>query len=346
MTMKSLYANGRGAAFDAEVPEPKPFDRAVRVRVTDTLVSAGTERGIILNAKYNSDDQAIAAGCTLGYTGAGVVEEVYPQTDSRLKVGDRVACYGAPYTHHAQYLVVPQNLCYCIPDTLSSEKATFAGLGAIAMHGFRMGECQLGSVCVVIGAGIIGILATQMALAAGSRVICSDLATDRLERLRQCVPQDADLICTTPDKLEAVTSDLTRGIGADTVLLCLATNRSEPMEQAIRIGRMRAKVVLIGLLDIKFGREIFFARETEFSCSRAAGDGRYDPIYEHDGIDYPFHIARWTEGRNLEESLRLIARGTLQVEPLIGHRWAIADYAKAYDQIVNGKTDLGHIFKW
>ncbi len=343
--MKALYANGRGGVFMADIPEPEPFDNSVLVRVTDSLVSAGTERGIIKNAKFASDDEAIKANCTLGYTGAGVVEKVFGEARD-LKVGDRVACYGAPYTRHAQKLVVPRNLAYRIPDGLSSEKAAFIGLSAIAMHGFRKGRCELGSTCAVVGAGILGILAAQMALAAGSRVYVSDFATERLQCLQRCVPANADLKCTTPDKLEALVAEETKGAGVDTVLLCLATSSNEPIEQAIRIGRFRARVVLIGVLDLHFAREPFFAKETEITISRAAGDGRYDPSYERGGNDYPLYLSRWSEGRNLEESLRLIARGTLQVEPLIGDRRKIDDYKAAYEALCSGKSDLGHLFKW
>lgn len=343
--MKTLFANGRGGVFMADAQEPASFDKCVMVRVTHSLISAGTERGIIRNAKYETEAASIAAGCRLGYSAAGIVEKVIGDCRD-LKVGDRVGCYGGPYTYHGELLAVPCNLAYKVPANLDMESAAFVGLGAISMHGFRMGACELGSVCVVIGAGVIGNLCAQMALLAGSRVIVSDFAKDRLERMKECVPSNADLICTTPDKLDDLVMQETHGVGADTVLLCLATDRREPMDQAVRIGRMRAKVVVVGVLDLHFDREPFFLRETQITISRAGGPGRYDVNYERNGVDYPVHLARWTEGRNMEEVLRLLGRKALNTTPLMGHKWNIEDYAKAYDMVLNNKSDLGHLFIW
>ena len=343
--MKAIYPDGAGSAFVGESPAPELFANAALCRMTHGLISAGTERGIVTAYNGKTREECVAAGARLGYTGAGVVEQVSGDA-AGAKPGDRVAYYGAPYVTHSEFVAVPRHLVHRIPDGLPAEHAAFIGLGAIAMHGFRLGRVALGEVCWVVGAGIIGNLCAQMALLAGARVVVSDPATDRLERLKGCVPDGADLTCVAPDQAMAAVAEITGGRGADTVLLCLATKSAEPMEQAVSSVRAGGRIVVVGVLDIHVPREAFFLRECEITISRAGGPGRYNPDYERGGVDLPPQFARWTEGRNCGEALRLIAAGRLRVESLVGHRYRLDEIADAYAAVTEGRSDLGHLIVW
>ncbi len=342
--MKTIMPDGADSVFFPEVAKPELFKDAALCRVTHGIISAGTERGIILACKGKSREQIQQANNRLGYTGAGIVEDV--NGDLGLSKGQRVAFYGAPYVSHSEYLCVPKHLIYPIPDNCSNESATFCGLGAIAMHGLRQGHPTLGEICVVSGMGLIGNLCAQMALLTGCRVIVSDFEASRLNLFKESVPENADYLAVSPDQLNEAVADITHNIGADKVYLCMSTRSADPMEQALQQVRRGGQIIVVGVLDIHISREPFFMKEATVTISRAGGPGRYDPGYEKDGYDYPYQYIRWTEGRNVEESLRLIASGKLNLSKLVSGRYPIDKATEAYDQVVNGKPALGFVLDW
>jgi len=343
--MKTIFPDGSNSIFIGEVPLPECGEDMALCRVTHGVISAGTERGIILGCNGKTKEEIMKMNCRLGYTGAGIVEEVKGNRIS-VKKGDRVAFYGAPYTTHSEYVAVPRNLVYRIPDNLSNELATFGGLGAIALHGFRQGKPNLGEVCVVSGLGVIGNLCAQFALLAGCRVIASDFEASRIETFKKSIPEGSDIVTTSPDKLTQTVLDFTHGRGADVVYLCMSTRSAEPMEQALANVCCGGKIVVVGVLDIHVPREPLFGKEATLTISRAAGPGRYDQSYEREGYDYPSQYVRWTEGRNLEECIRLIASKRLNFSHLISKECSINDVASAYASILEGKPDLGYIIDW
>jgi len=343
--MKTIMPDGKEGVWLVDIPIPEIFENSVLCKVTHSLISPGTERGIIKTCVGKSKDEIVRQGNRLGYCGAGVVEEVKGK-DIHFKKGERVAFYGAPYVSHSEYVVVPENLILPIPENVESECASFIGLGAISLHGFRLGKISIGDICLVAGAGIIGNLCAQIALLSGCKVIVSDFNSERLEAFENCFQNKDDYICINPEMTIETILKMSENQGADAVFLCMSTDSSQPIEQAIKIVRAGGRIVVVGVLDIHIPREEFFLKEAEITISRAAGPGRYDVHYEKEGIDYPPQYVRWTEGRNLKEVLHLITNGRLNVQPLISRIFAIDNVDEAYSCILKGTSDLGIIIKW
>ena len=358
--MKQLLQNmknGRTSVEDVPVPSARPGQALVRVAVS--LVSAGTERMVVefaekslvgkarsrpdlvrqvvdkmkregvlptLQAAFNRLDQPMA----LGYSSAGTIAALGEGMDG-FTVGQRVACAGGGYAVHAEYNVVPRLLLTPLPDEVDFESAAFTTLGAIALHGFRLAEAQLGESVAVIGMGLLGLLAGQMALAAGCRVLGIDTDPRRVALagslgLQACVREEA----------ESTAGAFTQARGFDRVLICADTSSNDPVELAAVIARDRARIVATGAVGLSFPRKIYYEKELSFVNSRSYGPGRYDPAYEENGQDYPIGYVRWTEGRNFQAVVELLAGGKLKVSPLITHRFPIAQAPEAY-QVITGK---------
>jgi len=337
--MKKIVPDARGGVTVVEAPLPKLFENSVLCRMTHSLISSGTERKQIMESIGQASDDPVQRQA-LGYCGAGIVEEVQGTCIS-LEKGDRAAYYGGPWVSHSEYVVVPANLALPVPEGVDMECAAFIGLGAIALHGFRMAGARLGEICVVTGAGLLGNLCAQLAYLAGCRVIVSDPMPQRLDHLKR-----KEIICVPPGNLEEAGQKASESCGVDAVLLCVSTPSSEPMAQALRIIRPGGRIVVVGVLDLQIPREIFFQKEAEILISRAAGPGRYDMSYEKGGVDYPYQYVRWTEGRNLKEAMRLIASGGLEVKPLISCAYPLDRASEAYQRILSGSPDLAHVILW
>ena len=355
--MKQLLQNIKtGKPTVEEVPVPTPHSGQALVRVSASLVSAGTERmmvknivdqarsrpdlvkqvidkarreGIISTAKsvFNRLDQPMAPG----YSSAGTIIALGANMEG-FKVGQRVACAGAGYASHAEYNLVPRNLLTPLPDHVDFESAAFTTLGAIALHGFRLAEPQLGENIAVIGMGLLGLLTAQIAVAAGCNVLGIDVDPSRISLA-------SSLGLRTVRREEAVDASaaLTANRGFDAVIICADTSSNDPVELAAAIARDRARVVATGAVGLTFPRKSYFEKEISFVNSRSYGPGRYDPNYEEHGNDYPIGFVRWTEGRNFEAIVELMAKGQLNVKPLITHRFEIADATQAYE-VITGKT--------
>lgn len=359
--MKQVLQNLRsGETTVAEVPVPVPKPGTVLVKTAASLVSTGTERMLVefagkslvgkarsrpdlarqvmdkarregllttLEAAFNRLDQPLA----LGYSSAGTVS-ASGEGVLDFKVGDRVACAGGGYAVHAEYAVVPRNLLAHLPENVDLEEGCFATLGAIALHGFRLADVQLGESVAVIGLGLLGLLATGIARAAGCRVLGIDLDPERVS-LAQVMGGESVLRSQAEEAAQA----FSRGRGCDVVLICADTPEADPVELAGAVARDRAQVVAIGAVGLNLPRNVYYEKELSFINSRSYGPGRYDPAYEEGGQDYPIGYVRWTEGRNLEAFIDLLAAGRLDVEPLISHRFPIDSAAQAYD-LITGKS--------
>ncbi len=359
--MKQLLQNLKtGKTSVEEVPVPVPQPGQALVRVEASLVSAGTERMLVefaekslvgkarsrpdlarqmldkakregvvptLQAAFNRLDQPMP----LGYSSAGTIVALGKNTPG-LKVGQRVACAGLNYAVHAEYNVVPRNLITPLPKNVDFESAAFTTLGAIAMHGFRLAEPQLSETVAVIGLGLLGLLAAQMAAAAGCRVLGIDLDPARLA-LASSLGLEAVLRAQAVDSAQAFTANR----GFDVILICADTKSNDPVELAGVIARDRARVVATGAVGLTFPRKVYYDKEISFINSRSYGPGRYDPVYEEQGVDYPIGYVRWTEGRNFEAVVNLMESGKLKVKPLITHRFPIEKAPQAYD-VITGKN--------
>jgi predicted dehydrogenase/threonine dehydrogenase-like Zn-dependent dehydrogenase len=361
--MKQLIQNiSNGETLVVDVPIPQVQSRMALVRTQASLVSAGTERMLVefggksllgkalsrpdlvrqvvdkarregvlssLEAAFNRLDQPMP----LGYSSSGIVE--VPGDGLRdFKTGDRVACAGGGYAVHAEYALVPQHLLVKLPEQVDYESAAFTTLGAIAMHGFRLSGAQLGETVGVIGLGLLGLLAVLIAQAAGCRVFGVDLDETRVALANQ-------LGANAVARSQAVDAALsfTHGLGLDNILICADTPENDPVELAGELARDRAHVVAIGAVGLNIPRKIYYTKELLFINSRSYGPGRYDPTYEEAGQDYPISYVRWTEGRNLEAFVDLLASGRVDVKPLITHRFPIDEAPAAYDLITGKRSE-------
>ena len=360
--MKQLLQNiNNGETVIVDVPIPQVQTGMALVRTRVSLVSAGTERMLVefagksllgkalsrpdlvrqmadkarregvlstIEAAFNRLDQPMP----LGYSSAGVIEQL-GEGLQRFKVGDKVACAGGGYAVHAEYALVPHNLLALVPEQVDFDSAAFTTLGAIALHGFRLSKAQLGETVGVIGLGLLGLLAVAIARAAGCQVFGVDLDETRVKFANQM----GAIAVLRPQAVEAALA-FTHGRGLDNILICADTPSADPVELAGEIARDRGHVVVIGAVGLTIPRKIYYQKELSFINSRSYGPGRYDPAYEEAGQDYPIGYVRWSEGRNLEAFVDLLAKGLVDVKPLITHRIPIEKAPEAYE-LITGKTN-------
>jgi hypothetical protein len=271
----------------------------------------------------------LAEDLPLGYSAAGKVVEVGSAV-SGIKAGQLVATGGAGKANHAEFQVVPGLLCAVVPDVVPSQDAAFTTVASIALHGLRLAEVGPGSKVVVVGLGLVGQLAARLAMAAG----CDVAGIDPAAYVRAAAAESGVLAV---DELGDATTDQviawSRGRGADAVLVCAASPSSGPVTRAPALCRDRAAVVIVGDVGLQLDRTPFYQRELSLRFARSYGPGRYEPSYEAWGVDYPAGQVRWTEGRNFEAVLDLMAAGRLRVADLVTHSYDIGDAAAAYTLI-------------
>jgi len=352
--MKQILQNlSNGETTLVDVPCPKSQKGSLLISSRNTLVSAGTERMLVDFGKANVIDKArqqpdkvkmvldkvrtdglmptidavrskLDQPLPLGYCNAGIVLE---SGVDGFEKGDRVVSNG----NHAEVVRVPENLCAKIPDEVDDESAAFTVLAAIGLQGIRLIEPTLGETVVVSGLGLIGLMTVQMLRANGCRVLGIDFDSSRCEMARQFGAETVDL--SNGEDPIAVAQAFSRGRGVDAVVVAAATDSDEVMHQAAEMCRKRGRIVLVGVVGLNLRRDDFFQKEITFQVSASYGPGRYDPLYEEKGQDYPVGFVRWTEQRNFEAVLDMMATGTLNVKPLITHRFEIDSAAKAYDTL-------------
>jgi len=356
-----------GATEVSEVPAPAVGHGRLCIDTTVSLVSAGTERMLVEFGKANWLDKArqqpdkvravldkartdgplatwesvqskLDQPLALGYCNVGIVAAVGAGV-AGFAVGERVVSNGS----HAEVVCVPQNLCARIPAAVSDEQAAFTVLGAIALQGIRLAQPTIGECVVVSGLGVIGLLTVQLLRAQGCRVMGVDPDARRMALAQQF---GAEIVLSP-----AVGSDVlstaqlfSRGRGVDAVLITASTQSSEPVSQAARMCRTRGRIVLIGVTGLELSRADFYEKELSFQVSCSYGPGRYDPVYEEGGQDYPVGFVRWTEQRNFEAVLDLMAGGRLDVSPLISHRFPIDRAVVAYESLASDVSSLGILF--
>ena len=281
----------------------------------------------------------LAQPLPLGYCNVGVVAEVGSGVHG-LRQGDRVVSNGP----HADVVKVPRNLCARIPDTVDDESASFAVVASIGLQGVRLAQPTLGEAFVVTGAGLIGLLTVQLLRAHGCRVLAIDFDETKLALARRygastCNPSRGE------DPIAAGMA-FSRGQGVDGVIVTASTKSTDPITQAARMSRKRGRIVLVGVTGLELNRADFYEKELSFQVSCSYGPGRYDPNYEERGQDYPLAFVRWTEQRNFEAVLDLLAGGQLDVKSLISHRFAFEDAPNAYETLTQDKSGLGILLQY
>lgn len=356
--MKQVILNPKtGKVEVVVVPAPKPEKGQVLVRNLFSVISAGTERdkvsfaqksliqkaksrpelvkqvlnklkqdGIFntINAVLNRLDTPIP----LGYSTAGIVEEVNDVED--IKVGDRVACGGGEYAVHSEIIIVPRNLVVKLPANVEPDEGAFATLGAIAMQGVRLSNLKVGEVAVVIGLGLLGQLTHQILKASGVKVIGFDI---NKSRVKIALNLGIDFATDNIRELDSIVNQFTNGFGADAVIITASTRSNLPVELAGELARKKGTVVVVGAVGLNIPRKPYYEKELNFVISSSYGPGRYDPEYEEKGKDYPYGYVRWTENRNMQAFLDLIANGKVKVKPLITHVFSIDRAPEGYDLI-------------
>jgi predicted dehydrogenase/threonine dehydrogenase-like Zn-dependent dehydrogenase len=367
--MKQVLQNLRNGTTEvADVPCPRAGPGQLLIRTSRTLVSAGTERmlvdfgkaGLVDKARQQPDkvrmvlDKVRTDGLIptleavrnkldqplpMGYCNVGEVIEVGNGVTG-FEVGDRVASNG----RHAEIVSVPLNLCAKVPDGVDDEAAAFTVLGAIALQGIRLVQPTLGEAVVVTGLGLIGLVTVQLLRAQGCRVLGLDFDPARLALAQRFGAEVADLR-SGADPV-AVAQAFSRGRGVDAVLLTASTSSSEPMHQAASMCRKRGRIVLVGVTGLAVSRADFFEKELTFQVSCSYGPGRYDPAYEDKGHDYPVGFVRWTEQRNFEAMLDMLAERRLDVAALISHRFAIEAAEHAYAVVGGSEPSLGILLEY
>lgn len=353
--MKQILQNlGNGETILAEVPCPRRGRGAILCQTTKTLVSLGTEKMLIdfgkgsLIAKARSQPDKVkqvlqkiktdglwttldavkaklGTPIPLGYCHVGKVVEA--DETSKYAVGDRVVTNG----NHAEMVSVPENLAAKIPDSVSDEMAAFTVVGAIGLQGIRLVEPTLGERVVVSGLGLIGLLSVQMLKAHGCQVLGIDFDTKKLELARKFGAETVDL-SAGQDPVE-IANQWTNGNGVDAVLITASTKSDELVHQAATMCRKRGRIVLVGVIGLKLQRADFYEKELSFQVSCSYGPGRYEGNYENKGLDYPIGFVRWTEQRNFEAVLVLMADGKIDTQPLVTHRFCFDNALDGYTAV-------------
>jgi polar amino acid transport system substrate-binding protein len=360
--MKQVTQQSKTGSVQVEsVPVPALKSGHLLVRVRSSVISAGTERASVesrtsplwqrakrqpeLVAKvleqvrqfgllqtYRRVNARLESTVALGYSAAGVVIAVGSDV-SEFKPGDRVACAGAGYANHAEYVVIPKNLCAKIPKGVEFEQAAYTTIGAIALQGVRQTGPTIGETVVVIGLGIVGQLTLQLLKANGCKVVAIDIDPWAV-KVAGNAGADVALVRGEADVQNTVRS-FTRGVGADAVIITAGTKSNDPVNLAGELCREKGRVVVVGDVGMELPRGPYYMKELDFRLSRSYGPGRYDPTYEELGKDYPAGYVRWTENRNMQEFLRLVATKHVDLAKLTTHHFPVEKAPAAYALITN-----------
>ncbi len=367
--MKQLLQSlSNGATEIVNIPYPQVKPKHLLIQSCASLVSAGTERMLVefgqanllekarqqpdkvkmvldkiktdgllptLDAVQSKLDQPLS----MGYSNAGVVLEV-GEGVAGFAVGDRIISNGC----HAEVVCVPQNLCAKIPDTVTNEAAAFSVIGVIALQGIRLAQPTLGESFVVTGLGLIGLITVQLLRSHGCRVLALDFNPQRLQLAQQFGAQTVNL--DQGEDAIAAAQVFSQGQGIDGVLITAATKSNEPIHQAAQMCRKRGRIILVGVVGLELSRADFYEKELTFQVSCSYGPGRYDPNYEQQGQDYPLGFVRWTAQRNFAAILEQLATKTLDVAPLISHRFPFEQAAQAYQLLSSSEPSLGILLEY
>lgn len=352
----------------SDIPCPRCQPGHVLIRSSCTLVSAGTERMLVEFGKANLFDKArqqpekvrmvldkiktdgvvptldavrnkLDQPLPMGYCNVGTVLEV-DQGVTGVSVGDRVASNGK----HAEIVCVPKNLCARVPDAVSNEAAAFTVIGSIGLQGIRLIQPSLGEAVVVTGLGLIGLMTVQLLRTHGCRVLGLDYDVNKLALAQKLGAETVDLNLNA-DPLGAAMA-FSRGRGVDAVIITASTKSNEPVHQAAQMCRKRGRIVLVGVTGLELSRADFYEKELTFQVSCSYGPGRYDTHYEDHGQDYPVGYVRWTEQRNFEAVLDMLAESRLQTDLLISHRIPFEQATTAYDIVSSREPSLGIILQF
>ncbi len=358
----------KGRPQIVDMPPPGPRPGFVLVETAASAISSGTERGNVasggslpMRAIRNPQlvrqtlgfarehgvrktaalvRDATGADLPLGYSVAGVVRD--SGGTGMVRVGDTVACAGAGYANHAELVSVPGNLVTVVPPGVPVEHAAFTTIGAIALHGVRRAGAALGERVVVTGLGLLGLITVQLLAASGCRVLGIEPRGRRRELAVELGAEEAIEPSQAPGAVDAWTG----GVGADVVLVTASSNAAGLVDESVQLLRRKGRLVAVGDVPLHFDRAPLYEREADVQISTSYGPGRYDPLYEEGGLDYPLAYVRWTENRNMDEFLRLVAGGAVRLEPLVDRTVPFEEAPDVYEALIGDDPPLGAVLTY
>ena len=306
---------------------PRPQPGQVLLRALSTLISPGTERAFFLNLENTNPVYPL-------YPGYSFVGEVIAAAEDvvSLEIGDRVVCRAA----HQSHALVEADSCLKAPSQVADEEAAYFALLAIAMQGLRKARIELGETVVVLGAGIVGILAMRLAQLSGALpIIGVDLDQRRLELARQMGADEA--LINDDNLLENLRAILCRD-GADVVIE--VTGAPAAVATAFQLARARGRVALVGSTR-GISEGVNFYREVHKKGLLVIGGHESAQPRQDSSPGY------WTPEREYALSLDLLARGRVQTAPLISHRYNWREFPAAYARLASWDKDvMGMIIEW
>ncbi|NOQ98252.1 MAG: zinc-binding dehydrogenase, partial [Calditrichae bacterium] len=372
--MKQIVQNFKNGKLSLkEVPTPNLSQGGILVKTANSLISIGTEKYMLdiarksllgkakerpdqvrqviekvkkegVRSTYQKVMNQLDEPKPIGYSCSGIVLAV-GENGGNFQVGDRVACAGAGYANHGEVNFIPKNLAVKIPDTVSLEEAAYTTVGAIALQGIRQADPSIGDIVFVLGLGLLGLITVQLLKANGCTVIGTDLDPQKVKIAKKLGIDYA--IYGKYDHVISEVQKITQNHGADAVIITAGTKSNEPIELAAEVTRQKGRVVAVGLIPLDVPRNTFYLKEIDLRLSMSYGPGRYDPFYEERGQDYPYAYVRWTEQRNMQAILNLIAQKKLDVKSLTSHKFKFDQAEEVYRELIEGKKDyLGVIFQY
>ncbi|MCI9132635.1 MAG: Gfo/Idh/MocA family oxidoreductase [Lachnospiraceae bacterium] len=370
--MKQLFlAVNDGSVHVVDTPAPTVKENTVIMENLYSVVSAGTERSLtsfggknLLQKAMERPDQVkkvtekmstdgilttveaafgrLKDPMPMGYTAVGRVVETGKGV-TEVATGDIVAAVGQAY--HSEVNRVGKNLVVKVPDEIGDlRQAAFSALGGIALEGIHQAEVTPGETVAIIGLGLLGHITARILDAYGCDVIGYDVVDKTLPGTRLKA-----FINSGDDHAAELTKSLTHGRGVDKVIITAATDSNAPIDLSEEIARDRAIICMIGVTKMELDRRPFYQKELTFKIARSYGPGRYDNSYEESGVDYPIGYVRFTEGRNVEEFIRLLSEKRLDITDLITHVIPFDEAEKAYEMITknpNHERYIGVLLKY
>lgn len=369
--MKQILQYQRsGELIIEEVPVPACPSNGILVRVEYSLISAGTEKSSVDNARGSFFERAkkqpdqvklvldtvkqhglhstfnrvwnkLNSYKALGYSASGKVVE---SKCAEFKIGDRVSVGGAGLANHSEFVAIPKNLAVLIPENVSSEDASYGTVASIAMQGVRQCGVSVGETVGVVGLGLLGLVTVQILKSAGCRVVGFDVNEKLFEDAYNC---GADLCLASSNSSIDKTLAFSRGIGLDCVIITASTSSSQPLNMSMEMTRKKGVISIVGAVGLNIERGKWYRKEIDVKISCSYGPGRYDRLYEEEGLDYPVAFVRWTENRNIQSILDLISLGKLDVNKLTSHIFELDKAVDAYNLILKGEEKyLGIVIKY
>jgi predicted dehydrogenase/threonine dehydrogenase-like Zn-dependent dehydrogenase len=364
------YQDGRIELQETPVPTAPP--NGILVRLTHSVISLGTEKMKVEQARMNLLQKARArpdqvrkvldtarnlgwrnafekvrnrleSPAAMGYSAAGIVEAVDP-ANTRFRVGDRVACGGAECAFHAEYIAIPDMLAAPVPREVPMWQAAYTTLCSISIQAVRQTAPSLGDRVLVIGQGLVGLLITNLLKASGARVIAVDLLESR-RKFSEAMGAEKFINPGEQNFSEEIRA-WTDGYGVDAAIICTSTQSNTPVEQAAEAARDRARLVIVGITKVELPWRQFSEKELDVRFSRSYGPGRYDPAYEWGGNDYPIGYVRWTEQRNFQATLQLMAQGQINLEAITTRRVPFAEALETYASLGKNPDEIGIVLEY